>query len=712
MAETLAELTAKITADTKNFQSGIAGADKKMGGFASTVQKHHKAIGMAMVAMGAAVIAMGVKSVQAYTKMGDEVQKMALRTGFSTEALSELRHAAELSGASLASIETGVKKMARTISDANEGMLTYQRAFDRIGLSAEELINLKPEEQFERITMAIAELENETLQAATAQEIFGRSGTDLLPFLKQGPEGIAAMRQEAHDLSIVFDQEAANAAAKFTDDMLRMKKSMDGVKFTIAEAIMPVLNDLIIWVTDVIKKIREWADEHPELVERLTKLTLGIGAFLVVGGPLVIMLPQIAAGFHLLAGALTAVKAVALGPVGLAIAALVAAGYGVYKFMEYAATPAVQTRRAIAELNEELRINAQQLANAKKNYEDSGLDIFAQDIEKLSRKQIALQDARKELLVDTEALAAAEAALNEQFKKSTFEFELQTKEAKAAAKKDKEAAEAVRKLEIAYESLEDAQRAHFMWNRDITRGVENLIEQIKFNNTEAGKLGITTINLGQYILDTGGDMDKFAETMEKAEKTGKGLNWVMGEMGIEAKDVSDAFADMGDSADKSVRGLTKVFNKLGEIVGMANIVRAQKWEEIFPGAGYYQPGDYVEYPTAPPAIPGTPTVFPSLEKEWSATIGAHGIMDFLTWRKEVKGYATGGIIPGPIGAPQLAMVHGGERIIPANEGVGVTVNFTQPVFFDREDTMNRFVDMISKGIDRKQRLRFGGAYSG
>jgi len=76
-------------------------------------------------------------------------------------------------------------------------------------------------------------------------------------------------------------------------------------------------------------------------------------------------------------------------------------------------------------------------------------------------------------------------------------------------------------------------------------------------------------------------------------------------------------------------------------------------------------------------------------------------------------FATGGVVPGAIGQPVLATVHGGETIIPANESMGsIVINFTQPVFFDREDTMNRFVDMIRKGIDRSQRLRFGGAYAG
>jgi len=80
--------------------------------------------------------------------------------------------------------------------------------------------------------------------------------------------------------------------------------------------------------------------------------------------------------------------------------------------------------------------------------------------------------------------------------------------------------------------------------------------------------------------------------------------------------------------------------------------------------------------------------------------------------ERVKGYATGGIVPGPIGAPVLATVHGGETIIQANESMGMTVNISGPLFMEREDQMNQLVDKIRKGIDRSQRLRFGGAYSG
>jgi len=67
-------------------------------------------------------------------------------------------------------------------------------------------------------------------------------------------------------------------------------------------------------------------------------------------------------------------------------------------------------------------------------------------------------------------------------------------------------------------------------------------------------------------------------------------------------------------------------------------------------------------------------------------------------------FATGGVVPGPEGQPQLAIVHGGETIIPNHEPGNVNINFTQPVFFDREDTMNKFIDKISRTLDRRYRL--------
>lgn len=284
-----------------------------MKGIGNTIKKHHKAIGLGMAAAGGAILAAGALSIKTFAEMGDEVQKMALRTGFSTEALSELRHAAELSGTQLGSLEKASKTLSGAILDAGFGLETYVRAFDKIGLSYEDLKRLSPEDQFLAVMEALAGLTDESEKAALAADIFGRAGTQLLPMLANGTEGLSEMRQEAHDLGVVFDQEAANKAAEFNDAMQRMGESVSGVKMVIAGELIPVLMPLIEKVKEVISGISAWMKEHPRLTKVIIIGTTALGILLVVLGGLLITLPLISSGFHILTGALLSAKAAVWG---------------------------------------------------------------------------------------------------------------------------------------------------------------------------------------------------------------------------------------------------------------------------------------------------------------------------------------------------------------------------------------------------------------
>lgn len=75
------------------------------------------------------------------------------------------------------------------------------------------------------------------------------------------------------------------------------------------------------------------------------------------------------------------------------------------------------------------------------------------------------------------------------------------------------------------------------------------------------------------------------------------------------------------------------------------------------------------------------SVWEAAQRAWSALsrVTGGGI--------RIPGFASGGIVPGPIGAPQLAIVHGGERVIPAGPGGPgsggggqVVINFNGPVW--------------------------------
>lgn len=77
----------------------------------------------------------------------------------------------------------------------------------------------------------------------------------------------------------------------------------------------------------------------------------------------------------------------------------------------------------------------------------------------------------------------------------------------------------------------------------------------------------------------------------------------------------------------------------------------------------------------------------------------------------------GGIVPGPVGAPALATVHGGERIVPRSGvddmggGGGTTINFYGDVAMDSDERVAELADKIGKILGRQNELaRYGSGY--
>jgi hypothetical protein len=260
----LGKLVVTLQARTDKFRKGLRRAQGMIAKFRTAVMGVAK---IAMVALAAAMAAVTVGiglALRKFTQFGDEVAKMARRTGLSTEAVSELAHAASISGADIAALEKGIKRMARTIIDAQSGLMTYQRAFERIGMDARELQGASPEEAFMRIGRAIASTEDPLLRAAAAQEIFGRAGTQLLPLFQEGPKGIAALREEARRLGISMSADMARKAEQVRDAFTRLGGSLKGIAIRIGAAVAPLVVKLadsltsgFVWARKTILPIME-----------------------------------------------------------------------------------------------------------------------------------------------------------------------------------------------------------------------------------------------------------------------------------------------------------------------------------------------------------------------------------------------------------------------------------------------------------------------
>jgi hypothetical protein len=272
-----------------------------------------KKLGAIVTGVGVAITASLVGMTTSWATAGDEIEKLAEKTGFSTEALSELKYAAQLSGSSLSELETGIKRMQYAIVQAGYGLESYTRVFQELGLSYDQLKDLAPEDQFTAITDAIADMPDPTEKAAVALELFGRAGTDLLPMLSSGSAGLDAMKQEAHDLGLVFTSEAAKKAEAFKDSITKLKGAVSGLFSNIAEALAPVLTKLVGFFSSIIQKITDWLHKHPALTDALTKFAFAIGLAATAIGTIILVQQTWLKLLPLLRAAFVATT----GPIGL-----------------------------------------------------------------------------------------------------------------------------------------------------------------------------------------------------------------------------------------------------------------------------------------------------------------------------------------------------------------------------------------------------------
>jgi hypothetical protein len=296
---------------------GLKAAQARLEAFGSAVRN----VGLGLAGVGTAALAALGSTAWSFASMGDALDDMAKRTGFSVEALSTLQFAAGRSGTSLEDLEKGVRRMQGTLLDAEQGLSTAKRALAELGLKWEDLKGLKPEEQFERIASGLAGVQDASRRAAIAQDLFGRSGTALVPMLRDLPE----LKKEAERLGLVIGGPAAAAAAELQDRLEDLWAVLKRTVFELGSALAPVLLDILKPLTDLAVCVGAWVRENKALV-----IVLGAAAAAVTA--LGVALAGLGVGITLLGGVVGSVATIvgvlsSIGwPVVAAVAGVVALG--------------------------------------------------------------------------------------------------------------------------------------------------------------------------------------------------------------------------------------------------------------------------------------------------------------------------------------------------------------------------------------------------
>jgi len=316
MAVEIGALRALLSLDSAAFERGARRAQASMGNLqrrlAQTASRFRQfGRTMSMAVTGPVVAASGLL-VRSSLQTIDAQAKMAESMGTTTASLQVLARAAETAGVSQGDLDGSLRRMTRRISLAAQGAGAGAQAFERLGLTFEDLQGLDAAERVSLITDRINEMVPAAERAGVASQVFGdKTG---LAMLRLRPEVIASAAAELDRFGVTVSEIEADGIEATNDALSSLGLAASGLGNQLATALAPTLQAIADRLADVAK----WFNN---LSPRMKRFAAGMAALAAAVGPALLAL-----------GAIVSVMA-ALNPLVLAAAGLATAAGAAYLLM-------------------------------------------------------------------------------------------------------------------------------------------------------------------------------------------------------------------------------------------------------------------------------------------------------------------------------------------------------------------------------------------
>lgn len=260
----------------------------------------------------AAAIAGIVKLGKDAVKTGDEIQTTAEQYNLSAEAIQRWNYIALQTDVATDTLYKGMTKVRDAFGTALVGETnTATEAMQKLGVSFE---NIDDEEQaFENVVEALAKVQDSTLQAYYANEIFGeRIATNLLPLLKQGSDAIDQYSKEFQQVGYLSNEQVKQLA-DFDNELNKVNTQFQNAKTELGMALLPVLKTFADILTEtIVPAIKSLARWFENLSPTMQKVVSG-GLMLVAAlAPILLILSKITGAIPTLIKLFTSLKTVSL----------------------------------------------------------------------------------------------------------------------------------------------------------------------------------------------------------------------------------------------------------------------------------------------------------------------------------------------------------------------------------------------------------------
>lgn len=249
-SRSLGTLTIDLIARIGGFTQGMDKASRDADKAAKEIEKRLLVIGTAANAVGTAIgeyIRKGIDlALNAFPDLIDQVSKfqdIAEKTGASAQGLADLAVAAGVAGTDMETIATASVKLTKNLTD---GSKATSAALKALGIDIKDFKQLAPEQQMVALSDALDKFRDGTGKTAVAVDTLGKSGAELLPFLKALKE-IGTVR--------ILTDEQIQAADNYADQLARNKTELQLMAGAAATQVIPTMSALTGLLTDLAKEI-------------------------------------------------------------------------------------------------------------------------------------------------------------------------------------------------------------------------------------------------------------------------------------------------------------------------------------------------------------------------------------------------------------------------------------------------------------------------
>lgn len=199
-----------------------------------------------------------------WANFGSNLQSTSQRLGMSVSGLHSWQNGARLAGVSAESMTAAIGNFQENIWNARGGrnpqfvstLNAIHVAMNNVDGSARSTQAIMGD-----VANVFTKIKDPVAQATLATAVFGSAGNAMLPFLREGAEGMERYRREALKYG-VMNEAGANAANRLRMAQARMTMSVEGFGNSLAQSIEPVLTPIIENMARWIAVNRGWISQN------------------------------------------------------------------------------------------------------------------------------------------------------------------------------------------------------------------------------------------------------------------------------------------------------------------------------------------------------------------------------------------------------------------------------------------------------------------